>query len=198
MLEIFLLGIFAYLIIRINLWFKKLRFPIQVKKQKEDMRSCFPEYKIDENIIFVGKAKERTIIAELIAFDKLGTKEELRKNYLRKGDRFLSPTELLLFVLRYQNNKKLDGHATIVTTYAAERYSVIELFKDKGSWGIQIRKNNELSELLFFKRKFGDSFVNKFYLCIAKNPKNLWIRLLSVLCWIVFFTEEKIGRKVLK
>ena len=198
MAVIILLGIFFYFVTVLMLWSKTMQFPIMVGEQtSENIASLLEEGKIGKDIFFVSQVRRRIVIAELISFDCLYSKKELRENYLKK-DRFLTPTEMAAFALRYKDSRKLEKSMSILTSHAANQYEFIEFFQDENDWQIQLADNSNLSNLLHLKRRFGDSLKNKFYIGAAKNPKNLWIRLLCIFCSFIFFVERRTNRKIFR
>jgi len=199
MTVIVLLGILFYFVTVLMLWSKTMQFPIMVGEQtSENIAKLLKEGKIDKNIFFASQVRRRIVIAELISFDCLYSKKELRENYLKK-DRFLTPTEMAAFVLRYKDSKKLLGqNISIITSHPANEYEFMEFSQDENDWQIQLADNYNLSNLLHLKRRFGDSLKNKFYIGAAKNPKNLWIRLLCIFCSFIFFVERRTNRKIFR
>ena len=198
MAEIILLGILFYFVTFLMLWSKTMQFPIMVGEQtSENIAKCLEEGKIDKNIFFVSRVRRRIVIAELISFDRLYSKKDMKEKYLKK-DRFLTPTEMAAFALRYKDSRKLEKSMSILTSHAANQYEFIEFFQDENDWQIQLADDNDLSELLYLKRRFGDSLKNKIYIGAAKNPKNLWVRLLCIFCSFIFFVERRTNRKIFR
>src|SRR3972149_3971202 len=123
MTEIVIFGILIYFSTVLMLWFETMQFPIMVGEQtSEDVAKCLEEGKVGKDIFFASQVRRRIVIAELISFDELCSKKDMKEIYLKK-DRFLTPTEMAAFVLRYKDSKKLLGqNIRIITSHPANEY----------------------------------------------------------------------------